>query len=56
MDKHISISKSMIPHNPKESKEKNILFKRFMMTKHNIIKKFQKRKEEFLAKVQRRVK
>ena len=48
----ISKSITMVPHYPKESKEQNILFKRLMATKHKLIKKSQKRKEELQTRIQ----
>ena len=51
-DEGVDTLKTMVPHYPKESKEESILFKRLLMTKHKLIKKFKKRKEEFHTKIQ----
>lgn len=48
----IDASRAMVPRCPKESKEQKILFKRLMMTKHKLIKNFQKRKEELQTRIQ----
>ena len=48
----IDASRAMVPHCPKESKEQKILFKRLMMTKHKLIKNFQKLKEELQTRIQ----
>lgn len=51
-DEHADTLKTIVPHYPTESKEQSILFKRLRMTRHKLIKKFQKRKEEFHKKIQ----